>query len=281
MTVVKDPKKWYVKLFTLGKNFSSKTFTDNTKRFLLNAVGLLVVVNFTFYVESLGNDYENRKKYLNISKGILNELYDVAEYTDSYIEQIDWVAKMYETQYYKWEIDNDSIFIDSMEDDEEPNGKFYFSPMGQYAQRDPFNPPRANYNTFLMGNQDFFLINLEISNRIVELYDGTDVGVLIENTGKNEERYVLQFNDRIANKWVEDLPWVDIDSNEFWIENRKYIQNDKFLKYNLFKRLDLWKYFVLDQLANVNVIIKEDIKSLDSVIQIMDNEKYFLYWKID
>ena len=150
MTVVKDPKKWYVKLFTLGKNFSSKTFTDNTKRFLLNAVGLLVVVNFTFYVESLGNDYENRKKYLNISKGILNELYDVAEYTDSYIEQIDWVAKMYETQYYKWEIDNDSIFIDSMEDDEEPNGKFYFSPMGQYSQRDPFNPPRTNYNTFLI-----------------------------------------------------------------------------------------------------------------------------------
>ncbi len=27
MTVIKEPKKWYVKLFTLGSNFSSRTFS--------------------------------------------------------------------------------------------------------------------------------------------------------------------------------------------------------------------------------------------------------------
>jgi hypothetical protein len=38
MTLIKEPKKWYVKLFTLGKNFRSRTFSDNSKKFLLNAV---------------------------------------------------------------------------------------------------------------------------------------------------------------------------------------------------------------------------------------------------
>ena len=58
MTLIKEPKKWFVKLFTLGKNFRSQTFSDNSKKFLLNAIGLFVVVTFTFYVESVGDDYE-------------------------------------------------------------------------------------------------------------------------------------------------------------------------------------------------------------------------------
>ena len=34
---------------------------------------------------------------------------------------------------------------------------------------------------------------------------------------------------KITKKWSEELTWVDIDNNEFWIKNRKYIQNDKLL----------------------------------------------------
>ena len=64
-------------------------------------------------------------------------------YTDDYIEQIDWVAEMYSKQYARWEIDNDSVFIDFEED---PEGKYYFAPMSQYAHRDPFNPPRINFD---------------------------------------------------------------------------------------------------------------------------------------
>ena len=89
------------------------------------------------------------------------------------------------------------------------------------------------------------------------------------------------FIDRIESKWVEDLPWVDIDSKEFWIENRKYIQNDKFLKHLLKKRNALWRLNVRQQLSFQNDLIKKDIKSLDSIIHQMDNEKYFFYWKID
>lgn len=77
------------------------------------------------------------------------------------------------------------------------------------------------------------------------------------------------------------MSWVDIESKEFWINNRKYIQNDKFLKHLLKKRNDLWRFNVREQLSYHNDLIKKDIKSLDSIIQQMDNEKHFFYWKID
>lgn len=281
MTVIKDPKKKYLKLFTLGKKFSSKTFSDNTKKLLLNALALFVVVTFTFYVESVGDNYENRQKYLDISKKILDELYLVSDYTDTYISQTDNLLPMYKKQIDRWDNDNDSIFIDYFKNKNAPNGKYYYAPLGLFTNTKVFNPPRIEYKTFSKGTQDFFLINPEISNRIFELYEGSDIQYLSEETAKNEEKYINQFMDRLENKWVEDLPSVDIESKEFWIKNRKYFQNDKFLKHLFKKRYDLWRFIVKDQLSYQNEIIKKDIKSLDSVIQRMNNEKYFLYWKLD
>ena len=249
MTVIKEPKKWFVKLFTLGKNFSSKTFSDNTKKLLLNALSLFVVVTFTFYVESVGDVYGNRQKYLNISKNILSELYLTSEYTDEYIAQTDSVLSMYEKQYNRWDIDNDSIFIDFFVDKKAPNGKFYYAPLGLFKNIKPYNTPRIEYKIFSRGTQNFFLINPEISYCIFELYDGSDIQYLFEDTGKNEEKYVNQFINRIESKWVEDLSWVDIDSLTFWIENRKYVQNDKFLKHLLKKRNDLWRFNVREELS--------------------------------
>ena len=281
MTVIKDPKKKYLKLFTLGKKFSSKTFSDNTKKLLLNALALFVVVTFTFYVESVGDNYENRQKYLDISKKILDELYLVSDYTDTYISQTDNLLPMYKKQIDRWDNDNDSIFIDYFKNKNAPNGKYYYAPLGLFTNTKVYNPPRIEYKTFSKGTQDFFLINPEISNRIFELYEGSDIQYLSEETAKNEEKYINQFMDRLENKWVEDLPSVDIESKEFWIKNRKYFQNDKFLKHLFKKRYYLWRFIVKDQLSYQNEIIKKDIKSLDSVIQRMNNEKYFLYWKLD
>jgi hypothetical protein len=281
MTVIKDPKKKYLKLFTLGKKFSSKTFSDNTKKLLLNALALFVVVTFTFYVESVGDNYENRQKYLDISKKILDELYLVSDYTDTYISQTDNLLPMYKKQIDRWDNDNDSIFIDYFKNKNAPNGKYYYAPLGLFTNTKVYNPPRIEYKTFSKGTQDFFLINPEISNRIFELYEGSDIQYLSEETAKNEEKYINQFMDRLENKWVQDLPSVDIESKEFWIKNRKYFQNDKFLKHLFKKRYDLWRFIVKDQLSYQNEIIKKDIKSLDSVIQRMNNELYFFYWKLD
>jgi len=52
----------------------------------LNALALFVVVTFTFYVESVGDNYENRQKYLDISKKILEELYFVSDFQESSIK---------------------------------------------------------------------------------------------------------------------------------------------------------------------------------------------------
>ena len=281
MTVIKNPKKKYLKLLTLGKKFSSKTFSDNTKKLILNALALFVVVTFTFYVESVGDNYENRQKYLDISKKILDELYLVSDYTDTYISQTNNLLPMYKKQIDRWDNDNDSIFIDYFKNKNAPNGKYYYAPLGLFTNTKVYNPPRIEYKTFSKGTQDFFLINPEISNRIFELYEGSDIQYLSEETAKNEEKYINQFMDRLENKWVEDLPSVDIESKEFWIKNRKYFQNDKFLKHLFKKRYDLWRFIVKDQLSYQNEIIKKDIKSLDSVIQRMNNELYFFYWKLD
>ena len=276
----KETKTWLVKQFHSVNKFYNKIFSNNTKKIILNAVALFVVVTFTFYVESVGEEYKNREKYLDISKKILSELYLISEYTDEYISKTDNLIPMYERQIDRWDNNNDSIFIDYFKNKNAPNGKYYFAPLGLFTNTKVYNPPRIEYKTFSKGTQDFFLINPEISNRIFELYEGSDIQYLSEETAKNEEKYINQFMDRVENKWIEDLTSVDIESKEFWIKNRKYIQNDKFLKHLFKKRYDLWRFIVKDQLSYQNEIIKKDIKSLDSVIQRMDDEVYFFYWKI-
>ena len=97
----------------------------------------------------------------------------------------------------------------------------------------------------------------------------------------DKSKLIENYSNRIQNKWSEELPWVDVDNNDFWVENRKYIQNDNYIKFNLYQRLELWEYSVKDQLSIQKESVKKDIEALDSVIQLMDNERYFLYWKID
>tara|TARA_B110000046_G_scaffold177175_1_gene203643 strand:+ start:79 stop:438 length:360 start_codon:yes stop_codon:yes gene_type:complete len=116
---------------------------------------------------------------------------------------------------------------------------------------------------------------------MTEIYNGTYLKYLIENTDKNEDRYVLQFVDRIANKWVYDLPSVDIEHNEFWIQNRKYIQNDKFMKYNLYKRVDLWEHRIKGQLQVYKSSLLRSTEMLDSVIAVRDNEIEIIWWVLN
>jgi len=51
----KEPKAWFVKLFPSVNQFNSKIFSNNTKKIILNALALFIVVTFTFYVESVGD----------------------------------------------------------------------------------------------------------------------------------------------------------------------------------------------------------------------------------
>ncbi|MGB0601954.1 MAG: hypothetical protein ACPGKZ_06875, partial [Flavobacteriaceae bacterium] len=104
---------------------------------------------------------------------------------------------------------------------------------------------------------------------------------LLQNTSKEETKLIENYSNRIQNKWTEDLSWVDIDYNEFWIENRKYIQEDKFIKYNLYKRIDLWEYSIKEQLQNYKNSLNEGAQMLDSVIAVRDSEFELIWWVLN
>ena len=271
---------WFLRLITLGDRFDIKDFWDRVKKSIVEFVILVFGVTVSFGIEQQGGESDNRHDGIENLVNLREEVEKIIEYTDAYIEQVDWVSELYQKQYNRWEEDNDSIFIDWQLDEEEPGGKYYFSPMGMYVNRDPFDPPRVNFDAIKLDGT-FRLMPKEVGLKMTEIYDGTELRYLIENTGKNEERYVNQFIDQIANKWVYDLPWVDVDYNEFWIENRKYVQDDKFIKYNLYKRLDLWQYSIKDQLQVYRNSLTESTKLLDSVIAVRNSEFEFIWWVLN
>jgi len=278
--IEKEKLNWFVRLITLGDRFDIKDFFDRFKKSIVEFIILVFGVTVSFGIEQQGGESDNRSDGIENLINLREEIDDMIRYTDGYIEQIDWVAAMYRKQYDNWDKKNDSVFIDFMEDDEDPDGNFYFSPMGLYTNRDPSEPPRVNFDAIKLDGT-FRLLPKEVGLKMTDIYDGTNLKYLIENTGKIEERYVNQFIDRIANKWVYDLPWVDIDYNEFWIENSSYIQNDKFVKYNLFKRVDLWENSVQEQLQNYKNLLVNGNQMLDSVISVRDSEIEFIWWVLN
>ena len=278
--VEREKLNWFLRLITLGDRFDIKDFWDRVKKSIVEFVILVFGVTVSFGIEQQGGESDNRHDGIENLQNLRQEVDEIIAYTDEYIEQIDWVTDLYQKQYDKWEKDNDSIFIYWQLDDEEPDGKYYFSPMGMYNNRNPFDPPRVNFDAIKLDGT-FRLLPRNVGLKMTEIYDGTELKYLIENTGVKEERYVNQFIDRVANRWVFDLPWVNLDYNEFWIENRKYIQNDKFMKYNLFKRLDLWQWSVKEQLQEYRNSLTESTKMLDSVIAVRDSEFEFIWWVLN
>jgi hypothetical protein len=278
--VEREKLNWFLRLITLGDRFDIKDFWDRVKKSIVEFVILVFGVTVSFGIEQQGGESDNRHDGIENLQNLRQEVDEIIAYTDEYIEQIDWVTDMYQKQYDKWEKDNDSVFIHWQLDEEEPDGKYYFSPMGMYNNRNPFDPPRVNFDAIKLDGT-FRLLPRNVGLKMTEIYDGTELKYLIENTGVKEERYVNQFVDRVANRWVFDLPWVNLDYNEFWIENRKYIQNDKFMKYNLFKRLALWQWSVKDQLQEYRNSLTESTKMLDSVIAVRDSEFEFIWWVLN
>ena len=275
MTVIKEPKKWYVRLFTLGKKFSSQTFSDNTKKFLLNAFGLFIVVTFTFYTESVGEDFEMRNEYIEVTKTISKELDSILSYTDEYTENLKWASDLFSEQYKRWDEDSDSVFVEYNEEFED-----YIAPMSMLGHRNPFVPQNLEYQIFKKGSLEFLLINQNISTRIIDLYEGVELSYLKENTGRIEDKFTDEYSN-ILKKWLDDLDYVDIDDIDFWVKNSRYIQKDKQLKNIVYKRLDLWEWQVFDQLDFYKNALVKNKNNLDSLIKEMEDEKYFFYWKID
>ena len=262
---------WFIRLFTVGERFSLRDFYDRLKKgfveFLIVFFGVLV----SFSVEKQGGEFDDRTSNIDNLIGLRNELIQMQEYTQEYIETNKWVSALYQEQYMKWEQDNDSIFISY----EEEQG-FYFAPMAYYTNRDPFNPPRVVYDAIKLDGT-FRFLGSKIGRLVNDNYDGTFLKYLMINTDKEEKTYIEEFTHRLAHQWVFDLKKIDVEDNNFWVENRRYIQQDKFVKYNLFKRLELWQQ-INEQLITYDELLSINISVLDSVIQEKEDQWTLIWW---
>jgi len=278
--IEKEKLNWFVRLITLGDRFDIKDFFDRFKKSIVEFIILVFGVTVSFGIEQQGGESDNRSDGIENLINLRDEIEKIILYTDDYTENLNMIAEYYNRQYEKWEQDDDNIFIDFQEDEDEPDGKYYFAPMSLYVNRNPFNPERVIFDAIKLDGT-FRLLPKEVGLEMTKIYDGVELGYLIENTGKIEERLVNQFKDRIANKWVYDLPFVNIDIADFWVENRKYIQNDKFMKYILYQRLDLWEYQVFEQLENYKSKLIQSTIKLDSIIAVRESEYELIWWVLN
>lgn len=262
---------WFIRLFTVGERFSLRDFYDRLKKgfveFLIVFFGVLV----SFSVEKQGGEFDDRGNNIDNLVGLRNELIEMQEYTLEYIETNEWVTELYREQYNRWEQDNDSIFIVYGEEQ-----GFHFAPMAYYTNRDPFNPPRVVYDAIKLDGT-FRFLGSKIGRLVNDNYDGTFLKYLMINTDKEEKTYIEEFTHRLAHQWVFDLEKIDVEDNDFWVENRRYIQKDRFMKYNLFKRLELWLQ-INEQLNTYNDLLTKNIEVLDSVINEKEDEWTLIWW---
>jgi hypothetical protein len=262
---------WFIRLFTVGERFSLTDFYDRLKKgfveFLIVFFGVLV----SFSVEKQGGEFDDRGNNIDNLVGLRNELIEMQEYTLEYIETNEWVTELYREQYNRWEQVNDSIFIIYEEEQE-----FHFAPMAYYTNRDPFNPPRVVYDAIKLDGT-FRFLGSKIGRLVNDNYDGTFLKYLMINTDKEEKTHIEEFTHRLAHQWVFDLEKIDVEDNDFWVENRRYIQKDRFIKYNLFKRLELWLQ-INEQLNTYNDLLTKNIEVLDSVINEKEDEWTLIWW---
>ena len=264
-----------MKIFTVGNRFSVRDFYDRLKKYAVEGIGIFMVISFSFYVENKGGEYEMTKSYLEMLHAFKKDILETKNYADNFMSNLKEEGEIYRLQLDKWNVDNDSVFITSFEDED---GKYFYPPIAYFNNYDPFIPSKRGRKIFEMGGVDFELLNNSVSESINEFYDKT-LYYLEENSTSYEKKYIQDFEDRIVKVWSSDLGKIELTKNQFWIDNRRYIQKDNVL-YNLIKfRLGLWDE-ELYQLEDIVNDLNRTLEKVETVIQEMEDEVYFVYWKL-
>ena len=268
-------KSFLLKIFTVGNRFSVRDFYDRLKKYAVEGIGIFMVISFSFYVENKGGEYEMTKSYLEMLHAFKKDILETKNYADNFMSNLKEEGQIYRVQLDKWNVDNDSVFITSFEDED---GKYFYPPIAYFNNYNPFIPSKRGQKIFEMGGVDFELLNNSVSESINEFYDKT-LYYLEENSTSYEKKYIQDFEDRIVKVWSSDIGNIELTKNQFWIDNRRYIQKDKVLN-NLIKfRLGLWDE-ELYQLEDTVDDINSTLEKVETVIQEMEDEVYFVYWKL-
>jgi len=268
-------KSFLLKIITVGNRFSVRDFYDRLKKYAVEGIGIFMVISFSFYVENKGGEYEMTKSYLEMLHAFKKDILETKNYADNFMSNLKEEGQIYRVQLDKWNVDNDSVFITSFEDED---GKYFYPPIAYFNNYNPFIPSKRGQKIFEMGGVDFELLNNSVSESINEFYDKT-LYYLEENSTSYEKKYIQDFEDRIVKVWSSDIGNIELTKNQFWIDNRRYIQKDKVL-YNLIKfRLGLWDE-ELYQLEGIVDDLNSTLEKVETVIQEMEDEVYFVYWKL-
>ena len=268
-------KSFLLKIFTIGKRFSVRDFYGRLKTYAVEGIGIFIVISFSFYVENKGGEYEMTKSYLEMLHAFKKDILETKNYADNFMSNLKEEGEIYRVQLDKWNVDNDSVFITSFEDED---GKYFYPPIAYFNNYNPFIPSKRGQKIFEMGGVDFELLNNSVSESINEFYDKT-LYYLEENSTSYEKKYIQDFEDRIVKVWSSDIGNIELTKNQFWIDNRRYIQKDKVL-YNLIKfRLGLWDE-ELYQLEDIVNDLNRTLEKVETIIQEMEKEVYFVYWKL-
>lgn len=264
-----------MKIFTVGNRFSVRDFYDRLKKYAVEGIGIFMVISFSFYVENKGGEYEMTKSYLEMLHAFKKDILETKNYADNFMSNLKEEGEIYRLQLDKWNVDNDSVFITSFEDED---GKYFYPPIAYFNNYNPFIPSKRGQKIFEMGGVDFELLNNSVSESINEFYDKT-LYYLEENSTSYEKKYIQDFEDRVVKVWARDLDNVNITENEFWIKNRLYLQKDKVI-YSLIKfRLNLWEE-ELYQIGEIRKDLDETLLDVNDLIKVMEDDVYFIYWKL-
>tara|TARA_A100000164_G_scaffold372737_1_gene402471 strand:+ start:5885 stop:6724 length:840 start_codon:yes stop_codon:yes gene_type:complete len=270
----KEELNWIMRLFTLGDRFDLRDFYDRLKKSTVEFAVIFFGILMSFGVEQQWGKSEEREDSIENLNNLKNEIEEMIAYTDGYKENIILAYELFTEQYYRWEEKNENIFIQYYQDSS------YVIPFELYSNRNPFNPPRVTYDAIKLDGT-FRLLDDSVGRLMTDIYDGTNLKYLIENSSVEEQKFIDQFNERVNYKWIYDLDYISLGSEDFWKENWKYVQKDKFLKYNLYRRLQMWDTSLFVQLDDYKNQLMKGEKVLDSVIAVRESEIEIIYWVIN
>ena len=264
------------RLFTIGKAFSYRDLFDRTKKYTVEAIGIFIVISFSFYVENKGIEYETTKSYEEMLLAFKKDLLETIINLDEYNSEVSEYKDLYDKLLFRWEIDNDSVFISKLTDE----GETFTFPTLEFFEdvfRKPFNT--RGYNVFKMGGVDFELMNNELSEKITKFYE-RDISNIIENSSIYEKEIIDDYNDLIREKWITDLGDINLKASEFWLQNEEYLKQDSQLKWIIRQRVENYD-LIINEMDQTIEEINSTYNIVDSISNKMENDTYFIYWKLN
>ncbi len=270
-TSSKKPVSSLKRLFTLGKNFSYRDLYDRAKKYFVEALGIFIVISFSFYVENKGIEYETTKSYEEMLNAFKKDIKETTQNIIEYKEMVLAYKDLYNRLLIRWDSKSDSLFMEKIFD--------LTSSLELFGDINKIPINTRGFNVFKMGGVDFELMNNELSEKITKFYE-RDISNIIENSSIYEKEIIDDYNDLIREKWITDLGDINLKVSEFWLQNEEYLKKDFQLKWIIRQRVSNYN-LIIDDMDKTIEKINSTYKVVDSISKKMKMDTYFIYWKLN